>query len=40
MKKRFPEEKMEIAKNNMATHTNLQNGKNKITGVILYQSEW
>lgn len=40
MNKWFPEEKMLMVKSNMTTRTNLQNGKNKITGVILYQSEW
>lgn len=30
MNRQFPEEKMEMVKNNMATCTNLQNGKNKL----------
>ena len=31
---------MQMVKNNMATHTNSQDGKNKITDTTLYQLVW
>lgn len=40
MNRQFPEEKMQMVKNNVAIHTNFQNGKNKIIDITLYQSVW